>query len=72
LGKSEWPTGAPGEWLTIPADVWEACSAPEASVGEPGPVPPLESAAGPEVPVWESWPGGIPPWIKRRGLVLPA
>jgi phage terminase large subunit-like protein len=68
LGRSEWPTGDAGDWLTISADAWSACLAPAASVGE---VPVLaavsESAAGPEVsPVWESWPGTVPPWVVRR------
>jgi hypothetical protein len=72
LGKSEWPSGEPGDWLTIPADVWAACSAPEASVGVPAPVCLPDSAAGPEVPAWETWPGTIPPWIRRRGAAVPA
>ncbi|HWM98222.1 MAG TPA: hypothetical protein VNO54_14335, partial [Streptosporangiaceae bacterium] len=26
LGKSEWPSGEPGEWETIPEDMWMACA----------------------------------------------
>jgi hypothetical protein len=67
LGKSEWPTGKPGEWLSISQDAWEACLAPAGPVGGvPVPAPSRESAAVPEVPpVWESWPDGVPPWLRR-------
>jgi hypothetical protein len=66
LGKSDWPTGAPGEWGAISKDAWEACLAPEAPAGVGVPVlaAESESVAGSEIsPVWESWPDGIPPWL---------
>lgn len=33
LGRSEWPSGEPGEWETISEDAWAACAAPGASLG---------------------------------------
>jgi hypothetical protein len=64
LGKSDWPTGRPGEWGAISKDAWEACFVPEASLGVPAPAAVSESAAGPEVPpAWESWPDGVQPWL---------
>jgi hypothetical protein len=67
LGKSEWPSGEPGEWLIISQDAWEAC-------GESGPavrVPELV-LAGPASPSsWESWPGGIPPQVGANKNRIP-
>jgi hypothetical protein len=35
LGKSEWPSGEPGEWETISEDAWAACAAPGVSLADP-------------------------------------
>jgi phage terminase large subunit-like protein len=66
LGRSVWPTGEPGEWETISQDTWEACARPDASLGEaPELVLAAAAAAPPPAGDWETWPGGIPPWIQR-------
>jgi len=66
LGKSEWPSGEPGEWQTISEDAWMACYSEDAGLG---PAPALAGAAVAAAPApgadWESWPDGIPPWIRR-------
>jgi hypothetical protein len=63
LGKSEWPSGEPGEWETISEDMWMACAVPGADLGPP---PVLAAVAAPaSSPDWESWPDGIPPWVRR-------
>jgi phage terminase large subunit-like protein len=64
LGKSQWPTDEAGLWETISEDVWTACAVPDADLGPP---PVLAAAAAPAAPSpdWESWPGGIPPWLTR-------
>jgi hypothetical protein len=64
LGKSEWPSGDPDQWEIVTEDAWMACYAPGASLGDP----PALVPPGPVSPGWESWPGGIPPWIGRAGL----
>jgi hypothetical protein len=64
LGRSVWPTGAPDEWLAIPEEMWLACAAPGVSLGE-SPVLAAVGAPAPSSPDWESWPGGIPPWLQR-------
>lgn len=66
LGRSQWPSGEPGEWMTISQDQWDACADPDVSLG-PAPVPVAAVAAVADPPrrEWESWPGGIPPWIRR-------
>jgi phage terminase large subunit-like protein len=63
LGKSEWPSGDPGEWEVVTEAAWAACYAPGVSLGDP---PALAAAAAPAPPSpdWESWPGGIPPWLR--------
>jgi hypothetical protein len=66
LGFSEWPSGEPGEWLSISRDAWMACYSPGASLEVPAPGPVRTVPAGSEVslsPGWESWPDGIPPWL---------
>jgi hypothetical protein len=63
LGKSEWPTGEPGEWQIVDEDAWSACYAPGASLGDPPALVPA-AAAAPPAREWESWPGGIPPWLR--------
>lgn len=62
LGKSEWPSGDPGEWEIISEDAWAACAVADA----PAPVPVLVPEAPASAPAreWESWPLGIPPWIR--------
>jgi hypothetical protein len=70
LGRSEWPVGAPDEWLIVGKDAWEACYAGGVSLGEP-PVP-VPAAAAASVPGWQEWPGGIPPWVRLVGLSLQA
>jgi hypothetical protein len=72
LGRSTWPSGAPGEWQTISQDAWDACYGPGADMGE-SPVPVVsglvaDSLSGP----WGAWPGMVPPWIRRRGHAVPA
>jgi hypothetical protein len=64
LGRSEWPSGAPGDWQIVSKDDWEACYAEGVSLG---PVPVLAAVGAPvsSAPDWESWPGGIPPWLQR-------
>jgi hypothetical protein len=66
LGKSSWPTDEAGMWDTIPEDVWMACYTPGVLLGDP-PVPVAPVTAPPSVPVWETWPGGVPPWVQRAG-----
>lgn len=63
LGKSQWPTDEAGLWETITEDAWATCFAPGASLGEP----PVLAAVVPAAssPGWESWLGGIPPWLTR-------
>lgn len=63
LGKSDWPTGKPGEWLTIGKDAWESCYAPGALLGES---PVLAAEAVPALPArdWETWENGVPPWVR--------
>jgi hypothetical protein len=65
LGRSEWPVGAPDEWLTIGRDEWEACAAPGVLLEPPSPVLAAVGAPVPSVPDWQTWPGGIPPWLQR-------
>jgi hypothetical protein len=64
LGRSVWPSGNAGEWEAISEDAWSACYAPGVTVG-PSPVPVAEvgTYASPPRPEWESWPGGVPPWL---------
>lgn len=66
LGKSEWPSGAPGDWQIVGKDAWEACYAEGVSLGEP-PVPAVVSAL---VPDWREWPDGIPPWVSRGAVAV--
>jgi hypothetical protein len=67
LGKSVWPTGAPGEWLIVSKDDWEACYVPDASLGEaPVPVPAAAAVPSREVDPFVLWgPSGVPPWVSR-------
>lgn len=70
LGWSEWPTGKPGEWLIVGKDDWEACYAPDVSLGEP---PVLATAAAGvssrEVDPFALWgASGVPPWVGLAGL----
>lgn len=70
LGKSEWPSGTPGEWLAISEDAWMACCRPDEPADGVRREPAEVAAAVPVpavAPEWESWPGGIPPWIGRAG-----
>jgi phage terminase large subunit-like protein len=66
LGKSQWPSDEAGLWQTISEDAWMACASPGASLGE-SPVRVAAAVAVPAAPAreWETWPGGIPPWIPR-------
>lgn len=66
LGKSRWPSGEPGEWEVVAEDSWMGAVADGAAgLLEAGPVPVLAAVGAPEPPPgWESWPGGIPPWIR--------
>ena len=64
LGKSVWPSGEPDEWQVFSEADWLAATALE-----PGEL--LELAAAPAAPAeaaaarpWESWPGGVPPWVR--------
>jgi hypothetical protein len=66
LGRSEWPSGAPGEWQTISQDQWAACAAPAADLGSApvpvAPVPVLVPAR--EFDPFEAWgASGVPPWV---------
>ena len=73
LGRSEWPSGEPGDWLTIGQDAWNACFAPGVSTGPEVPAPAVAAdGEAPAGPVWESWPGTVPPWIRRRGPAVSA
>jgi phage terminase large subunit-like protein len=63
LGKSNWPTGEVGEWQAISRDAWEACAAPGASLGESPVLAAAGSVAAPRAE-WESWPLGVPPWLR--------
>jgi hypothetical protein len=72
LGKSVWPTGEPGEWLTVSEAVWEACGAP-GDVGIGSLLRPVAAEAPePSEAPWESWPGLVPPWIRRPRSAVPA
>jgi hypothetical protein len=69
LGKSEWPSGEPGEWQVVGKDAWEACAA-AGTLALPDPV--LAGVAAEPYAIdasstreWESWPDGIPPWVRR-------
>jgi hypothetical protein len=66
LALGRWPSDDAGLWQGgITEDAWAACYAEGASLGDP---PALMPAAAPAAaPDWESWPGGIPPWIGRAG-----
>jgi hypothetical protein len=70
LGRATWPTGAPGEWLIVGQDEWEACRASVGLFGEPGP----NRDHGTDLPSREVdpfalWgPSGVPPWV-RRGVI---
>jgi hypothetical protein len=70
LGRSEWPTGAPGEWLIVSKDDWEACAVPGALLEEPGP----NRSHGSDLPSppfdpFEKWgPSGVPGWV-RHGVI---
>jgi hypothetical protein len=63
LGKSQWPADEAGLWQIVPEDAWQACYAPGASLGDPPALVPA-AAAAPPAREWESWPGGIPPWLR--------
>lgn len=32
LGRSQWPSGEPGEWQTISKEAWDACACPTATM----------------------------------------
>lgn len=79
LGKSDWPTGKVGEWQVFSEADWLAISTDAdgnprlcsdwsdvtAAVREPAPVRSFDP--------FEAWgPSGLPPWVRRRGLALPA
>jgi phage terminase large subunit-like protein len=64
LAVSRWPSDDDGQWQGgISEDAWAACYAPGASLGDP----PLRDAVSAPAPSqsWESWPGGVPPWLQR-------
>jgi hypothetical protein len=66
LGKSQWPSGEPGEWEVFSEADWLACTRDED--GNPWP-PPVTSkpfvTVPPRRPEWETWPDGVPPWVRR-------
>jgi hypothetical protein len=69
LGRSEWPSGEPGDWQVISQAQWDACMHPAEPAGWM-PVPVVADA--PKVrPAWETWPDTVPPWVKRRGSAIP-
>lgn len=67
LGKSAWPSGAPGEWLIVDKDAWMACAGSGGLLGESGPdtahVRDLPSRAVDPFAAWG--PSGVPPWVSR-------
>jgi len=67
LGRSAWPTGLPGEWLTVSKDDWEACAVPGALLEEPGPDTHHDACLpSREVDPFALWPpSGVPPWVGR-------
>ncbi len=68
LGKSEWPSGDPGEWEVIREAAWAACANPDAGLPVPVPVPVADAEPVPFDP-FSKWPGGLPPWVRRRGEI---
>jgi hypothetical protein len=64
LGRSDWPTGRPGEWQVMSRDAWEACASPGVLLEEPF-VLAAVGAPAPSSSSWEAWPDGIPPWLQR-------
>jgi hypothetical protein len=68
LGKSEWPAGEAGEWAIVSQSAWDGCAHPSGSVLAE--VPAAAVVVPEALPVWESWPDTIPPWIRRPGLAV--
>ena len=69
LGWSQWPSGEPGEWLTIDQDSWVACAHPAPGSWRPAVAPEVVQVGAPEIRP-QDWPGGVPPWIRRRELAF--
>jgi hypothetical protein len=65
LGKSDWPTGAPGEWQIVSQDAWDACYSPDVSLGEASAPVTLQPVADSRSEPWEAWPDMVPPWVRR-------
>jgi hypothetical protein len=63
LGKSQWPADEAGLWQIVAEDMWQACYAEDVSLGDPLALVPA-TAAAPPARDWESWPDGIPPWLR--------
>jgi hypothetical protein len=76
LGRSSWPSGEAGEWETISKADWERARGPDLVDGLLSDSGVRNSPPGGQnltpVPVWESWPDGIPPWIRRSGWAVSA
>jgi hypothetical protein len=65
LGKSEWPSGASGEWAVVSEGDWVACAHHDGTL--PVPVPEIRHAVSDFDP-FGCWPDGVPPWVRTRGV----
>lgn len=77
LGKSEWPSGEPGEWMVVSKDVWERCGSPDENHAHerdlPVSVPELAAVSPRGFDPFAEWgPFGVPPWISSLDAALPA
>jgi hypothetical protein len=69
LGKSTWPTGAPGDWAIVDEGAWMACAAPGVQLEDPDPVQPVNSDHRREFDPFERWgASGVPPWVSRGAI----
>jgi hypothetical protein len=67
LGKSEWPSGEPGEWQVFSEADWLAATGPDSPL-QAGPVPVPVPAPAREFDPFAAWgPDGVPPWVQRAG-----
>jgi hypothetical protein len=64
LGRSEWPSGAPGDWQLFRESDWLAATTQDEDESAALPVPVPELVPAREFDPFEAWgPSGVPPWV---------